>query len=296
LIINTLYSSIPFEIIIIMNFNLLFSIFIAGVSLFSCIQGKAQNIFDSIHSEKYAFFLFTTHDFDLAAEEYERLIFMSDTKNDSLQWMLSRSYRLAGKPDIALRKMLSAYSDTTFKKDYLSKEYLKILFEKNNFSLARKEIVRLNSLDSNDRQFFSISNEFLSGNYAKATQITTAINNSTVEPFKDVISNISGFKHKSPALAGTLSVFIPGLGQTYAGNLKDGLFSFILTGSATYQAYRGFHKEGINSAYGWIFSAMATAFYSANIYGAIKASNKYNFLNHIKISYQVETLLDNYYN
>ena len=279
-----------------MNFNLLFSFFIAGVSLFSSIQGKAQNIFDSIHSGKYAYFLFTTHDFDLAAEEYERLIFMSGAKSDSLQWMLSRSYRLAGKPDIALNKMLAAYTDTTFNKDYLSKEYLKILFDKNNFNLARKEIVRLNSLDSTDRQFFSISNEFLSGNYAKAAQITTATNNPTVEPFKDVISNISGFKHKSPALAGTLSVFIPGLGQTYAGNWKDGLFSFVLTGSATYQAYRGFHKEGINSAYGWIFSAMATAFYSANIYGAIKASNKYNFLNHIKISYQVETLLDNYYN
>lgn len=279
-----------------MNFNLLFSILIAGVSLFSTIQGTAQNIFDSIHSEKYAYFLFTTHDYDLAAEEYERLIFMSGTKNDSLQWMLSRSYRLAGKPDIALRKMLATYTDTTFGKDYLSKEYLKILFAKNNYNLARKEISRIGNLDSNDRQYFSITNEFLAGNYSKASLLTTSINNPTIEPFKDVVHNVNGLKRKNPALAGTLSVFIPGLGQTYAGNWKDGLFSFILTGSATYQAYRGFHKEGINSAYGWIFSAMATAFYSANIYGAIKASNKYNFLNHIKISYQVETLLDNYYN
>jgi hypothetical protein len=279
-----------------MNFNLLFSILIAGVSLFSSISSKAQNIFDSIHSEKYAYFLYTTHDYDLAAEEYERLIFMSTTKSDSLQWMLSRSYRLSGKPDIALRKMLIAYSDTTFQKDYLSKEYLKILFVKHDYNLARKEIVRLENLDSNDRKFFSISTEFLAGNYAKASQITNASNNLTVEPFKGVISNVNGLKHKSPVLAGTLSGIIPGLGQTYAGNWKDGIFALILTGSSTYQAYRGFHKDGINSAYGWVFSALATAFYSANIYGAVKAANKYNFLNHIKISYQVETLLDNYYN
>lgn len=279
-----------------MNFNLLFSILIAGASLFSSIQGKAQNIFDSIHSEKYAYFLFITHDYSLAAEEYERLIFMSDTRNDSLQWMLSRCYRLADKPDIAMHKMLTAYSDTTFNKDYLSKEYLKILFVKTDYSLARKEILRLGNLDSNDRLFFSITNEFLAENYPKATQITTSTSNPVVLPFKDVVSNVSRLKHKSPALAGALSVFIPGLGQTYAGNWKDGLFSLILTGSSTFQAYRGFHKDGISSAYGWIFSAMASAFYSANIYGAIKASNKYNFLNHIKISYQVETLLDNYYN
>ncbi|MEI6347214.1 MAG: hypothetical protein WCP69_04615 [Bacteroidota bacterium] len=281
-----------------MNFKILISMFFTVFSLLASSTGSAQNIFDTIHTEKYANFLFATHDYELAAEEYDRLLFMSNTKTDSLQWMLIRSTRLAGNIDKAIQRIHVYYPDTNFKTNYLSKEYLQLLFIKKENNLARNEIVRLRELDSTDRLFYTTTNEFLSENYSLASQLVnnSLQKNTALEPFKDVMLSINGQKHKSPVLAGTLSAIIPGLGQTYAGNWQDGVFASILTGSAIFQAYRGFNKYGIESVYGWVFSAMASAFYSANIYGAIKAANKHNILNHIKISIQVEALLFNYYN
>lgn len=281
-----------------MNYSRIF-LLILLCGLFSFAQKlEAQNLFDTLHTEKYANHLFATHDYQLASEEFDRLLFMTNSNNDSLRWMVVKSTRLAGNADKACQRMLTFYPDTQLRFSFLSKEYLQILFHKKEYPLIRKEVSRIAGLDTVDRLFYGASNEFLSNNYAAANTIIQSFppNNPSLMPLANLQHSVEKMKHKNPAIAGTLSAIIPGLGQTYAGNWKDGIFAMILTGSSTFQAYRGFHKNGVESIYGWVFSAMATAFYTANVYGAVKASHKYNYLNHLKISIQVETLLDNYYN
>jgi hypothetical protein len=260
------------------------------------LTARTQNLFDTTNTLKYAHFLFSTHDYDLAAEEYNRLLFMVNDKSDSLKWMLIRSNRLAGKSEKAFSLFSTYYKDTVLKTDFLSKEFLSVNFGRKDFLMINKMIPRL-TLDTSEIVFYTISNEILMHKYNSANLLLSKHpTEPLIEPYKDVLVTAHNLNFKSPVLAGALSAVIPGLGQTYSGNLKDGIFAFILTGSATYQAYRGFQKYGVESLYGWIFSAIATAFYSSNIYGAIKAANKKNYLNHLKISFQVETILHNYYN
>lgn len=83
-------------------------------------------------------------------------------------------------------------------------------------------------------------------------------------------------RHKSPLKAGLLSAIIPGAGKIYAGRLIDGLFSALLVGLTTWQAYDGFHDDGNRSVRGWLYGATATTFYAGNVYGAWVAARVYN--------------------
>lgn len=256
----------------------------------------AQNIFDSIQSEKYAHFLYANQDYTLAHQEFERVLFLTDYRSDSLKLFCVKSLRLSGKYDLAETRIHQFYPKKEFGSSMISREYLNILYKKKDFNKLDFECKELKNLDSSDRLMYSLSTMFLTKNYDKAYQtIEQKSQDSIVAPFLPIMIHSKKMHHKSPLLAGTLSAVIPGLGQTYAGNWKDGLFALIFTGSSGFQAYRGFEKAGVNSVFGWIYSAVFAAFYSANIYGAVKASNKYNFLNHVKISIQVDALMDNYY-
>lgn len=257
----------------------------------------AQNIFDTINSEKYAHYLYSNQEYKLAHQEYERVLFLTNTKSDSLKWLCVKSLRLSGEPTLANRRVLTFYPNKKFQSPLLAKEYVKTLFELNQYEQIEKELSIINPLDSNDRLFFQLSSLYLSRDYKKANTLLNNTNkpNTIADIFTPIQNMQHELKFKSPLLAGSLSAVIPGLGQTYAGNWKDGIFAFIFTGGAAFQSYRGFSKSGINSTFGWVYGIVSSIFYSANIYGAIKATNKYNYLNHVKISIQVGGVMDNYY-
>jgi len=277
------------------NYNLrIISFLIIATSAIFVTPLTAQNLFDSIHSEQYAHYLFANHEYDLASQEFERVLFLTNYTDDSLKLMCVKSIRLSGKFQLAHRRLLKFYPTLDFTNPVLSKEYLKILYEEKKYSLVQTELNRMNNLDSNDKMMFTLSSLILSKQFKKASTIIE-IDTLKAAPFIPIIEYQKNLKYKSPWLAGTLSAIIPGLGQTYAGNWKDGVFALIFTGSSAFQAYRGFHKAGISSPFGWVFTAIGSAFYAANIYGASKAANKHNFLNHVKISIQVGGIMDNYY-
>lgn len=259
-------------------------------------SGVSQNIFDTINSEKYARFLYSNQEYKLAHQEYERVLFLTNTQSDTLKWLCVKSLRLSGEPSLAYERILTFCPNKDFRSPLLSKEYMKTLFELKRYDQIKSEIPIINPLDSNDRLFFLLSSSYLSRDYAKADALIdkTAKPNTVVDIFIPVQTLQKNLKFKSPLLAGSMSAVIPGLGQTYAGNWKDGVFSLIFTGSAAFQSYRGFHKTGITSTYGWVYGILSSIFYSANIYGAVKATNKYNYLNHVKISIQVGGVMDNY--
>jgi hypothetical protein len=278
------------------NYNFMVRLASLLLILFITKSGVAQNIFDSISSQKYAQFLFSNQEYKLAHQEYERVLFLTNSQDDSLKWLCVKSLRLSGEPSLANRRILTFYPNKDFRSSLLSKEYMKTLFELKRYDQIESELPIIHPLDSNDRLFFLLSSLYLSREYTKADALIdkTVKPNTVVDIFTPVQKFQKDLNFKSPFLAGSMSAVIPGLGQTYAGNWKDGLFSLIFTGSAAFQSYRGFHKTGITSTYGWVYGILSSVFYSANIYGAVKATNKYNYLNHVKISIQVGGVMDNY--
>jgi TM2 domain-containing membrane protein YozV len=81
---------------------------------------------------------------------------------------------------------------------------------------------------------------------------------------------------KNPAWAGIYSAVIPGLGKLYCRRPFDALSSFTSTAILGWEAYSGFHDDGLGSVKGWIFSAIGGIFYLGNIYGSLVAADIYN--------------------
>jgi len=83
-------------------------------------------------------------------------------------------------------------------------------------------------------------------------------------------------KYKSPALAGIMSSVIPGTGKFYTKRNQDALYSLVLVGLMTWQAYDGFNEKGTKSVKGWLYASAGFIFYTGNIYGSVVSARLYN--------------------
>lgn len=81
---------------------------------------------------------------------------------------------------------------------------------------------------------------------------------------------------KQPWVAGTLSALVPGLGKVYAGNLGEGIASFLVTGSLAAVTAENWIKEGPTNWKTIAAGLLTTVFYVGNIYGSV-ATVKVNF-------------------
>lgn len=98
--------------------------------------------------------------------------------------------------------------------------------------------------------------------------------------------------YKSPFIAGALSFVIPGLGRIYAKRTMDGLYSLMTIGLAGWQAYDGFHKDGISSFKGWAFGVLGSILYVGNIYGSAVSVQIYNVRIREKLHNEVRLLIN----
>jgi hypothetical protein len=257
---------------------------------------NAQNLFDAGNSYSYGLYLFSAKEYKQAYYEFERAMFLSENPDDSLKCYLVRSLRLSGQPEKAEKLIVKLFPDTIFTNSYAENEYFRILVSTGNTQLLRTVLPKYKFLDKPSIQSYTVTLEILSGNYKAAAGLLEGSNFIGINsPLRQISSEASNMRLKSPALAGWLSFVLPGLGQTYAGNYKDGIFSLLFTGSSAWQSYRGFHQNGISSFYGWAFGGMAAGFYTASIYGAIKAANKRNHQQQHIIIRKLEAYLDNTY-
>ena len=81
-------------------------------------------------------------------------------------------------------------------------------------------------------------------------------------------------EYKSPTTAALLSTVVPGLGKIYAGEIGDGITSFLFTGVLGFLAYDNFRANHDFRA--WLFTGLAAWFYGGNIYGSAAAVQNYN--------------------
>jgi hypothetical protein len=243
------------------------------------VNSQAQDLRDIEHTQKFADFLFMSRQFQLASEEYERLAYL-DTLNIYSKLRLLQSYRLSGKPKLALQKFNYYFINTSLPTNSeIGEEYLKNLILDKQNDKAIEFSGSFMQFDENTRQNYTLAAILLKKDWDKAFQF--ALTNPVTGQKKNADLHVLAFqskqlKYKKPFVAAMFSAIIPGSGKMYTKNWKDGLMSMMFVGLNTWQAYRGFHKNGSESVYGWIFTGVAGGFYLGNIYGAHKSAKKYN--------------------
>jgi hypothetical protein len=111
---------------------------------------------------------------------------------------------------------------------------------------------------------------------------------------------LSGFRHKSPLVAGLLSAVIPGAGKFYAGKKKQGIAAFLPVMSLALLTYEAWRKDGVKSARFIGFGALFSVFYIGNIWGSTLAvrirRNEFNKEYDNKILFDMHIPLRNFFN
>ncbi len=266
-----------------------------AVFLLLQINLSAQNLFNKENSLIFTKYLFETHQYEFATTELEKLVFFNKP-DDSLKYLLLKSYRLSGQYDKGINRAKKLYNNFEIMPMISAPEYTKLLISADKYSDAWEFLSVNQNLKYDDNIKFSLHINLLEKNWHAANDIYQE-NKETVqgiEAYESIIFQGMNMKRKSPFLAGTLSTFVPGLGKVYTSWWKDGLLAFMSISISSWQSYKGFQTDGVNSAYGWIFGTVATILYFSNIYGSQKSAKRYNSGNEKKIINKVKYYLDTF--
>ncbi len=251
----------------------LFSNFSFLISVFS------QNIYDTEHSFQYARHLVDDKKYELAAKEYERLLFFNPG-NDSLVFLLSRTYIHNKQFEKALNIIEPKSSETAFSHSYLNLLLLTKQFDKTKLFSEKF---------SAQEQKKNLARTFLlMGNWKKIKDVD--LQNFIDEDERNLFSEAQKFRRKKPIIALGLSV-IPGLGKVYTGNYSDAAMSFLTVGVCAVLAYRGFDKKGFESIPGWIYGGLGAGLYLGNFYGGFKAAKLRNKKYHEQFINELEEII-----
>jgi len=227
--------------------------------------------------------------FKLAAIELERLVFI-DPSDDQAKLQLIQAYRKSNDWNNGLKKIKTWYPDLNLEEE-LAREWTKLVLLNHQFDAGVDFIQGNSTLPDDERGFYQLAAHLLDEDFDQAAELLTqstyseqAIN----QPLIRHLETQQGYRYKKPGIALGLSALIPGLGKVYSKDWKDGLISLLFVATNTWQAYRGFSKDGIGSAYGWIFGTMAVGFYGSNLYGSWKSANDYNNRLNAALHHEIE--------
>ncbi|MFN0037508.1 MAG: hypothetical protein ACKVUS_20800 [Saprospiraceae bacterium] len=247
--------------------------------LFGAVTLAAQDIYDYAHSRAYARYLLQSQQYGLAAEEYERLVFMQPA-NDTLRADLLRAYRRGDAPQRGLEQWAKWQLSPIPPTRLLYTEYSKLLLRGGYPAQARSLAMNSGVFDSTYIRRTVLYANMLEQKWPDARQSLESIpateKVSRRPDLENLIRRGERAKKKNPWVATALSVPVPGLGKAYSGEWKDGIISFLFVGLNTWQAYRRFDQEGLDTFWGWVHGGFALGFYTGNLYGSHKAARRHN--------------------
>jgi hypothetical protein len=260
------------------------------IIIFLSASVSAQDIYDLTHSKKYANYLYLSQEYSLAAKEFERITFLD--RNDTLaRLQLLHCYRILKEYKTGLyrgRQIIRSYDNPP---EYLAFEYGRLLILNDSVQELAEFLNQNSSLPANAKEILSIGGMLYTGDYHKASlslEEMSDMSSPFMPDYQKIITAYDNFTFRKPATGMLLSALVPGLGKVYSGDWKDAIIAMLFTGTSAWQAYRGFHKNGVQSAYGWIFGGLTAGFYIGNIYGSGKAVHKRNNEFKHKLHHQVE--------
>ena len=254
----------------------------------------SQNLFDSEHTQRYAEYLLNSGQFALAAEEYERLVFMQPTHEPfkiGLLRALSNNGDIAyGRQKWQLWQQTGSSFSTT-----VHDEYAKLLLQGDFLSEVRSLSLQPNRMSKGFGQQVGVFAAVLGLDWENARNRLDSVDGLFAPAARQAMSVLiqkgAAAKKKSPALALGLSAIVPGTGKVYSGQWKDGLLSFFFVGLNGWQAYRRFDEEGTGSVWGWVHAGLGTGFYIGNLYGSHKAARRFNAATKRRLKNEAKTLV-----
>jgi len=254
----------------------------------------AQNLYDYQHGRLFANYLLQSHQYELAAEEYERLIFLQPA-NDTLRGGLLRALRLGARPETGFLRW-NDWQNAGGKPDrLLQSEYAKLLVAGKQYGALHTLAATPGLLDESLSRRLDLYALMLEQSWPIAQQRLAGWPADTRlarrSDFEQLVKKGLRQRHKSPAVAGALSVFVPGLGKAYSGQWKDGLIGLAFVGMNAWQAYRRFDQEGADTFWGYIHGGFALGFYLGNVYGSHKAARLHNERQRHKLFHETELLV-----
>ena len=268
------------------------SCFVFLLLIFQFCQSEGQDLFDVSNSMAFADYLFTAGEYQLAAIEYERVVY-SDSTSLRAKMMLIKSYRMQGEYQKGISRINSFFKGYSEIPDGMATEMGRLLLHDQKYDETNDLLNLNNNISGNEMLFLRLSGEMLQGDFKSASVLFEKSSNNDagfMTDYGNLLELERKFRYKKPGVSIIMSAIIPGSGKVYSGFWKDGLISFIFVAASAYQSYRGFDQNGVRSVYGWIFGGLAAGFYIGNLYGSGKSANQHNSEFRHKIHHQVEEI------
>lgn len=237
---------------------------------------------------RFAEHLYKEKDYLRAAGEYQRYIFLSDQRTDTILHKIGLCYQSAGEP----RKAIKFFEQLTEKfpqGDLVMSAHLQInhsyfLMREYEHSIEYLKAALPGARDESEHcmmRFTMGLGRLMQKNWAVAASIFDSLASSSDPTCKTMSFRFKRYaeegKHlpfKNALLAGLFSGFVPGAGKVYCGRWSEGLFSFLIIGTNGYLAYSAIREE--NTARSWIYGGLTGFFYLGNIYGSYVSARVHN--------------------
>ena len=278
-------------------------------AVLSASPGQVEKYFAPESIIRFAEYLYQTGDYLRAAGEFQRYLFSFSSPPpdaDSVLFKTGVCFRLAQHYDQAVtsfRNLIHSHHSSALLEDaYIQISYTRFLEGKYEDSLSLVDQF-VPSLKTEAKKLKLLQLKGVNLIYQRRWDEAAAESRSLqksypAKPFTPVLMEFAEqgktLPRKSPFLAGLMSALIPGTGKIYAQRTTDGLMSLLSVAVTAWQAYEGFHKDGLHSVKGWIYGSLGAFFYFGNIYGSVTAAKIFNeqaedkFLEQIRVVIHVQ--------
>ena len=234
--------------------------------------------------------LFTLGDYDAAITEYKRFLFfdVDHPQAGEVQFKIGLAYRAQGRWAEAVEAMVGAVQLTTEAELQAERrvELAVTLIASGAYDLALVELIKVDMQSQSAR--LRQRARFLRG-IAYLYQFKWEQARSVFQAYFDEMPSAAGaaaeidtlfseainLPQKSEKTARLLSTFLPGLGQTYAGDWKNGLNALLLNGVLGYITLDAAIERDYDDAL-LSFSFLFYRYYSGNRYRAAEAAQTFN--------------------
>ncbi|TET47139.1 tetratricopeptide repeat protein [candidate division TA06 bacterium] len=270
-------------------------------------QNGNENTIEPGNTYRFATHLFEEGEYLRAAIEYQRYIYSAPTmptNADSVLYKIGLCYRMGGKPPAAInyfRKIHDEHPNSPL----IEEAHYEIAFSYLLSGQGQKSMKYIGThmrLIQDDQEVLKMQ-KLVGLNYLRLRKwdIASALMDSLgkLDPGNPLVISTAALAkegqnlpHKNKALAGLYSSVIPGAGKVYCGRSTDGLFSLLMIGLTGWQAYEGFHKDGVRSVKGWVYGSIGGVLYLGNIYGSVVTAQIFNEEQEAKISLKVKVLIN----
>ena len=239
---------------------------------------------------KFADFLYEQGDYRRAAGEYQRYLFYQPQESQQIRYRIALCYRFAGQTEQALQSFQTLLR-THPEGRYVSRAYYQIgatYFLTDQFAQSarflRETLSRVTDAQQHAEAEQLIGLSYLmQKQWSEAGEIFKTLQGSEVASISQKAIVYHNFAEagahlptRSPFLAGVLSTIVPGAGRLYTGRISDALTSLLTVTLTGWQAYDGFHRDGISSVKGWTLGTISGILYVGNIYGSVISARVYN--------------------